>query len=879
MKAFKRIGAFLLALMVSLSSLTISIFAEESHDGHDHTEAIALSDTTPVAPKCGEGDVKNVALGADVIGDRGPGSTLGDVFWSVSDHYYCAVDGDPDTFCVLDTTHWKAYGLWITLEDSYVLSSLEIQTFGIGRSPTSKGASDQVIGRRGEFPFTVSLYGVNGEDLGTYNATGTPDKNTTINLGDLSSRVHKIYIYVAQEYVSSGPFQGIWEVYAYSNDIHNWQDVEEMIEPSCSQPGKMAVKCADCNAEKEAYIPTTAHTDTCKGVCDECGATIAVNHEGANGCTSTECKKCGETLTASAHVANTANPCDTTCAKCGAENVIDVSANHIADQDNPCSNDCARCGAKGVIKDAYYYLKQPLTSSIYWTSKVFPYTYAKHVANPNNPCDSTCYKCGKAQTVAPVHTPGAETGTWAQAQNDGAGITINPCSSTQCAECGELNAYPANPHVNITVPQDGKYPCGRKCAKCGTGWGRWYTHQFDNCGDSTCNVCNSSIADKERAHSFTAESPVVCVDCGFALACPGHTYENACDAKCDFCGYQRYNQRTGTLDYWHIYDNACDTTCNDCGEVRTITHSYPSAACAKYCTVCGFERDTAGASHTYSNVSNGSVVIENSSACDTTCDACGEVRTVTHSYAYICAGACSICKATRDASALHEWDGPCDTDCNTVGCNQTRVAEHQWDSACDTECNVDGCGYTRETTHEYSSVCDTECDVPNCGFKRENAAKHVFKDACDSTCNNEGCGYIRTAQTDNTFDPDHEYDNACDSTCNICGATRTVGPHVFTNACDNVCDVCGNPIPGAGSPHVFGAYVVTKEPTVDSEGEQVRTCTVCGVADTPVTLPKAEDEGLGTGAIIGIASGSVVVLGGGGFSLWWFILRKKFLKD
>ena len=36
-----------------------------------------------------------------------------------------------------------------------------------------------------------------------------------------------------------------------------------------------------------------------------------------------------------------------------------------------------------------------------------------------------------------------------------------------------------------------------------------------------------------------------------------------------------------------------------------------------------------------------------------------------------------------------------------------------------------------------------------------------------------------------------------------------------------------------------------------------------------------ENDGLGTGAIIGIVLGSLAVLGGGGFALYWFVLRKK----
>lgn len=47
----------------------------------------------------------------------------------------------------------------------------------------------------------------------------------------------------------------------------------------------------------------------------------------------------------------------------------------------------------------------------------------------------------------------------------------------------------------------------------------------------------------------------------------------------------------------HVYDNACDTTCNICGAIRTITHSYEtvwSSNVAEHwhkCSVCGAKKD------------------------------------------------------------------------------------------------------------------------------------------------------------------------------------------------------------------------------------------------------------------------------------------------
>ena len=72
----------------------------------------------------------------------------------------------------------------------------------------------------------------------------------------------------------------------------------------------------------------------------------------------------------------------------------------------------------------------------------------------------------------------------------------------------------------------------------------------------------------------------------------------------------------------------------------------------------------------------------------------------------------------------------------------------------------------------------------------------------------------------------HAYDNACDATCNTCGEVRTPAEHHSENA-DGKCDECG------------------------------------------------ESFTLSGGAIAGIAGGSAAALGGGGFSLWWFVFRKK----
>ena len=69
-----------------------------------------------------------------------------------------------------------------------------------------------------------------------------------------------------------------------------------------------------------------------------------------------------------------------------------------------------------------------------------------------------------------------------------------------------------------------------------------------------------------------------------------------------------------------------------------------------------------------------------------------------------------------------------------------------------------------------------------------------------------------------------------------CGAKQYKGAHIDSNA-NGYCDVCG--------------YVITE----------------------------SNDGALGTGAIIGIVTGSVAVVGVGGFALFWFVIKKKSFAD
>ncbi len=158
------------------------------------------------------------------------------------------------------------------------------------------------------------------------------------------------------------------------------------------------------------------------------------------------------------------------------------------------------------------------------------------------------------------------------------------------------------------------------------------------------------------------------------------------------------------------------------------------------------------------------------------------------------------------------------------------VRNHAYNGAITTNPTCTTVGKMTYTCSHDSSHTYTE-DVDALGHTEEAVAGKA------ATCTEKGltdgkkcsvCDETLTAQTEIAA-LGHKYDNACDSECNTCGEERTPAEHVDADE-NNSCDECG------------------------------------------AELPK---DGLSGGTIAGIVVGSVAILGGGGFALWWFVFRKK----
>ena len=217
------------------------------------------------------------------------------------------------------------------------------------------------------------------------------------------------------------------------------------------------------------------------------------------------------------------------------------------------------------------------------------------------------------------------------------------------------------------------------------------------------------------------------------------------------------------------------------------------------------------------------------------------------------------------------WENPAPVHNHTYGDWSSDSTEH-WHECTDENCPDRLGSITDRASHIYDNDEDATCN--ECGYVRginppDPSHVHTYGDwSSDSTehwheCTDENCPDRLGSITDRAA---HIYDNEKDNVCDECGYVRSFIPsvpvflpahHVHTygdwsknstehwHECTNMnCPNRADSIKDRAE-HDFGEWVVTLQPTTESEGREERVCAVCAYKEKrsiPVVEPEEIDE-------------------------------------
>ena len=409
---------------------------------------------------------------------------------------------------------------------------------------------------------------------------------------------------------------------------------------------------------------------------------------------------------------------------------------------------CATCDATGA--NTY---EHGTTLSHSYTRKVVTDTYKKSAATCTDAAVYyyCCSTCDAKSSI--TYTNGAELGH--------TGGTATCTAKAECSRCHELYGETLEHVYNQEVAQDKYLASAASCTakakyykSCSCGDKGTVTFEY---GEKKAHTNTQKVDDLylKSAATCTAkavyyESCSVCGEKGTATFesgnAPSHSYKT--------------NWNSNASSHWH--------ECSKCGDKKDTTSHTAGAAATEYtaqtCTVCGYVI-TPAMGHTHNYRSSWSKDTENhwhscsgcstpkdksshsyKNACDTDCDVCGYVRTITHSY-------------------NAEW---------------SKDAEKHW-----YECSV--CGDKKnETAHtpgaDATETTDQTCTV--CGYVIKKALGHAydyesFKSDEVNHWNECSCGAKTNVMAHNWNDGviivESTYEATGEKfyTCTVCSVTKT----------------------------------------------------------------------------------------------------------
>lgn len=299
-------------------------------------------------------------------------------------------------------------------------------------------------------------------------------------------------------------------------------------------------------------------------------------------------------------------------------------------------------------------------------------------------------------------------------------------------------------------------------------------------------------------HAFTEET----VSDAYLLSPATCTAPAVYSVSCR-CGEKGTDTFTHGSPLGHAYDHDCDTACNRCGEVRTISHAYSDEYAHdaeshwQICTVCGHE------SEHHLHVSQ--------RPCDPVCEVCGGEKPHAHEYSgTVTAPTCTEqgyttyrCTYCGDTYIDDTTDAKGHTPGSVADCLQDQV------------CTVCGTVLVNKLGHDYDSVITQ----PTC----------TEKGSTTHTCTR--CGDIMKEEIP-ALGHDPVQHSAQNATCTEHGWDA----YETCSRCDHTTYA---EIPATG--HVYGDWTQTLAPTCERDGESRRNCTGCDHYETQ-SVEKTDHE-------------------------------------
>ena len=625
-------------------------------------------------------------------------------------------------------------------------------------------------------------------------------------------------------------------------------------------------KCDEC---KTAY-KFEEHKDTNKDHSCDYGCSVAIGNHTDGTDDDHLCDYCSGGVGEECYDENTDHACD----ECGATGIGEHADG--ADADHLCDHGCGQIADDGC-----------------------------HDVNTDK--DHKCDEC-EAENVT-AHTDGTDNDHLC---DNGCGkIADDGCyddnTDHACDECGVAGMGDHSDGNDNNHLCD--YGCGQiaddGCHDVGTD----ADHKCDECGKDNVTVCEDSGKD----HICDTDS--ACVK--FSTSANTHADGNDTNHTCDYCGgIVDGDVCVDTNPKNHICDE-CGTTLSECDEGETVDGK---------CDYCGNPVDHA---HVDTNKDH---------ECDyDDCTAIVESHTDTAPKDHKCDSYGDACIADKVAFGEHSDGDDADHLCD-YGCGQ--VADegcHGGTATCAAQAVCVECGNSYGTLgdHAYGELIEATEAVHTQTELTGAVAAHYFCDVCDK--------YFTETKDETTLEaltgeaPIHTPnadDGDCTTaiSCSVCGKITTpanVSHTGGTATCEKKaeCTVCGKEY---GDPkghsysfewskddthhwhecscgdktdeteHSYGEWTVTKEATTTEKGGKTKSC-ICGHSLTEeipakgtqsgnedeensnegnlITEPDVDNGGLSGGAITGIAIGTVAVASIGGFSLFWFAIKKKSWAD